>query len=217
MKNECVSYLRVSTTKQGIGGLGIEAQRNSVANFINSNHGKQIAEFAEVESGKRKDRPELDKAIALCRKSKAKLVIAKLDRLARNTAFVLNLKDSGVDFVAVDAPHANRLTITILAAVAEQERDWISERTKAGLAAAARRGTKLGNPNLHKVRGKAIAANRARAKAFASKLAPVVYEIQKAGVTTLRGMAECLNARGCKTALGKSFTRQAVSKLMQRG
>jgi DNA invertase Pin-like site-specific DNA recombinase len=216
MKNECVSYLRVSTNKQGIGGLGIDAQRNAVANFINSNGGKLVAEFAEVESGKRKDRPELDKAIALCRKTKARLIIAKLDRLARNAAFVLNLKDSGVDFVAVDAPHANRLTITILAAVAEQERDWISERTKAGLAAAARRGIKLGNPNLDKVRSKAIAANQARANKFALKLAPVVREIQKAGVTTLRGIAECLNARGYKTALGKAFTRQAVANVMQR-
>jgi DNA invertase Pin-like site-specific DNA recombinase len=109
-----------------------------------------------------------------------------------------------------------RLTITILAAVAEQERDWISERTKAGLAAAARRGTKLGNPNLDKVRSKAIAANLARANQFALKLAPVVREIQKAGVMTLRGIAECLNARGCKTALGKSFTRQAVAYQMHR-
>jgi DNA invertase Pin-like site-specific DNA recombinase len=217
MKNEYVSLLRVSTTKQGISGLGIEAQRNSVANFITTGNGKLLAEFVEVESGKRKERPELAKAIAVCRKLKATLVIAKLDRLARNAAFVLNLKDSGVDFVAVDAPHANRLTITILAAVAEQERDWISERTKAGLAAAARRGVKLGNPNLDDtIRAKAIAVNQAQRLAFALKLAPALREIQKAGVTTLRGMAECLNARGCQTAMGKAFTRQAVAKLKRR-
>lgn len=191
----------------------MEAQRNAVANFIRSGNAKQIAEFAEVESGKRKDRPELDKAIALCRRTKATLVIAKLDRLARNASFVLNLRDSGVDFVAVDAPHANKLTITILAAVAEQERDWISERTKAGLAAAKRRGIKLGNPKLHKVRPKAIAANQARAAAFAAKLAPVIAGIRKAGVTTLRGIAECLNARGFKTAAGKAFTRQVVARI----
>jgi len=199
--------------KQGINGLGISAQRNAVANFINTSNAKLVAEFSEVESGKRKERPALDKAIALCRRTKATLVIAKLDRLARNAAFVLNLRDSGVDFVAVDAPHANKLTITILAAVAEQERDWISERTKAGLAAAARRGVKLGNPKLDKVRPKAVAANQARAKAFAAKLSPVIAEIRKAGVTTQRGIAECLNARGFKTAAGKSFTRQTVARL----
>ena len=106
-----------------------------------------LAEFAEVESGKRANREELMKAIALCRKQKATLVIAKLDRLARNAAFLLNLRDSGVDFVAVDMPHADKFTVGIMALVAEKERDLISQRTKDGLAAAKRRGIRLGNPN----------------------------------------------------------------------
>jgi DNA invertase Pin-like site-specific DNA recombinase len=110
-------------------------------------------------------------------------------------------------------PNANKFTITLLAAVAEQERDWISERTKAGLAAAKRRGTKLGNPRLDKVRSKGVAANQAQAKAFAVKFAPVLEQIQKAGVKTLHGIAECLNARGFKTRAGKEFTRQAVAKI----
>lgn len=213
MKNTFVSYLRVSTTKQGITGLGMDAQRNAVTNFINNGNAKLIAEFAEVESGKRKDRPELDKAIALCRRSKATLVIAKLDRLARNAAFTLALRDSGIDFVAVDMPSADKFTIGLFALLAEKERDMISERTRAGLAAAKRRGVRLGNPKLDKVRAKAIAGNQARAQAFAAKLAPVIAEIRKAGVVTLRGIAQCLNARGFRTALGKEFTRQAVARI----
>jgi DNA invertase Pin-like site-specific DNA recombinase len=157
MKNNVVSYYRVSTSKQGLHGLGMGAQRHAVANFINGGQAKLIGEFQEVESSKRKQRPELDKAITLCRRTGARLVIAKLDRLARNAAFVLNLRDRGVDFVCCDLPHANRLTITILAAVAEQERDWISERTKAGLAQARLRGVKLGNPMRAKARKLAIA------------------------------------------------------------
>ena len=137
-----IAYYRVSTDKQGKSGLGLEAQRQAVVDFINGNGNKVIAEYTEVESGKRRDRPELAKALTDCRKHKAKLVIAKLDRLARNVHFISGLMESGVDFVAVDMPQANRLTVHILAAVAEHEREMISQRTKAALAVAKERGVR---------------------------------------------------------------------------
>src|SRR5580700_11372561 len=140
-----VAYYRVSTDRQGASGLGLDAQRQAVARFIGA--GQLVAEFTEIESGRRHtNRPRLLAALAECRKRRAVLLIARLDRLARNVAFIANLMESGVDFVAVDMPTANRLTIHILAAVAEHEREMISQRTKAALAAAKQRGTRLGNP-----------------------------------------------------------------------
>src|ERR1041385_5272022 len=135
-----IAYHRVSTQKQGRSGLGLEAQRQAVADFLNGGSWRLVEEFTEVESGKRDDRPVLAKALAACRVHKATLVIAKLDRLARNVEFTARLMNSDVDFVACDFPQANRLTIHILAAVAEHEREAISARTKAALAAAKRRG-----------------------------------------------------------------------------
>jgi DNA invertase Pin-like site-specific DNA recombinase len=216
MSNKFVSYLRVSTSRQGVDGLGMSAQKRAVETFINGGQAKLIAEYREVESGRRRDRPELDKAIALCREQKATLLIAKLDRLARNAAFLLNLRDSGVDFVACDMPHADKFTVGIMALVAEKERDMISQRTKEGLAAAKRRGTKLGTPMKAAARKKAIATLKRKAAEFVATLAPIIQEIQGAGVTTLKGIARCLNARGFKTPLGKAFTRQAVAKVRRR-
>ena len=141
-----VSYLRVSTDKQGKSGLGLEAQRKAVADFLNGGRWQLLTEFVEVESGNRSDRPQLASALAAGKKHKAKLVIAKLDRLARNVNFVSGLMETGVEFVAADMPFANKLTIHILAAVAEHEREAISARTKAALAAAKARGVKLGGP-----------------------------------------------------------------------
>src|SRR5262245_46589441 len=139
-----VAYYRVSTVRQGQSGLGLEAQQAAVAAFC-----EPIESFTEVESGKRSDnRPQLALAITACRRLKATLIVAKLDRLARNVAFVSTLMESGVDFVAADNPHATRLTVHILAAVAEHEREMISQRTKAALAAAKARGVRLGNPRL---------------------------------------------------------------------
>jgi DNA invertase Pin-like site-specific DNA recombinase len=135
-----VAYYRVSTEKQGRSGLGIDAQRHAVQNYLNGGAWKLLAEFTEIESGKRSDRPKLIEAIKLARKDRATLLIAKLDRLARNVAFIANLMEAGVEFVAVDMPHANRLTVHILSAVAEHERELISQRTKAALAAAKERG-----------------------------------------------------------------------------
>src|SRR5215204_3495258 len=145
-----VSYLRVSTDRQGRSGLGLEAQRKAVEDFLNGGRWDLIAEFVEVESGKRDDRPKLAEALALCRLHKATLVIAKLDRLSRDAHFLLGLQKelqkSGLRFVAADLPEANELTVGIMAVVAQAERKMISQRTKAALGAAKARGKKLGTP-----------------------------------------------------------------------
>src|SRR3954452_10651825 len=147
-RGKFISYLRVSTDKQGQSGLGIEAQRKAVEDYLNGGRWELLREYVEVESGKRSDRPQLLAALAHAKATGAKVVIAKLDRLARNVAFISNLMESGVEFVAADMPMANRLTVHVLAAVAEHEREMISQRTKAALAAAKARGVKLGNPQL---------------------------------------------------------------------
>ena len=216
MAGKFVAYYRVSTTKQGINGLGMDAQRDAVARYLNGGDWKLIAEFAEVESGKRNNRQEMEKAIALCRREGATLLIAKLDRLARNAAFLLNLRDSGVDFIAVDMPHADKFTVGIMALVAEKERDMISQRTRDGLAAAKRRGIKLGNPRPAQALKVAQTANLARADAYATSLLPVAQEIRAAHVTTLRKIARCLNARGFKTPNHKAFKAQSVKNLLER-
>src|SRR6202051_1034902 len=141
-----VSYLRVSTAKQGVSGLGLEAQRATVESYLNGGKWTLVQELLEVESGKRNDRPALAEALRLCRKHKAVLVIAKLDRLARNVHFISGLMESGVEFIAADMPTANKLTVHIMAAFAEHEAAMISARTKAALQAAKARGTNLGNP-----------------------------------------------------------------------
>ncbi len=143
--HDFVAYYRVSTDRQGQSGLGLNAQRAAVAGFVSAR--ELVAEFTEVESGKRNDRPQLAMALNLCRRRRAMLVIAKLDRLARNGAFIANLMESGGEFTAVDMPSANKLTLHILAAVAEHEREMISARTKAALAAAKVRGVTLGRPD----------------------------------------------------------------------
>lgn len=156
-------YIRVSTDRQAVSGLGMEAQRQSIELYA-SQHGAELTQiFVETESGARNDRPQLQAALALCRKHKATLVIAKLDRLARNVAFVSSLMETGVEFIAVDAPFANRLMIHVLSAVAEWEREQISVRTKAALAAAKARGVKLGTHGaVLGARRKAEAYDRAR-------------------------------------------------------
>src|SRR3982751_2868685 len=143
-KGRYVSYLRVSTDRQGRSGLGLDAQRKAVEDFLYGGPWDLIAEFVEVESGKRDDRPKLAEALALCRLRNATLVIAKLDRLSRDAHFLLGLEKAGVDFVAADMPTANRLTVGIMAMVADEERRMISKRTKDALAAARARGVKLG-------------------------------------------------------------------------
>ncbi len=201
-----VAYYRVSTDRQGQSGLGLDAQRSAVAAFV-AGRGGFIAEFTEVESGRRNDRPELHRALDLCRERRATLVIAKLDRLARSVSFIANLMDSGVEFVAVDMPQANRLTLHILAAVAEHEREMISTRTKAALAAAKARGVKLGNPSpdLEAARRRA-SANAGR---FRETVAPLVRRLRGEGLS-LRRIAAELNARGVRTARGRRWQAASV-------
>ena len=211
-----VAYYRVSTDKQGKSGLGLEAQRVAVEDFLNGGNWDLVEEFTEVESGSRKDRPELERAMAACRKHKATLVIAKLDRLARNVAFVANLMESGVEFVAVDMPQANKLTVHILAAVAEHEREMISQRTRDALAAAKARGVKLGNPNIAMARAKGQLVIKSKADKHAQNILPVITAIRDAGVTSLRSIANALNQRGIETARGGSWHAASVGRIIQR-
>ena len=199
-----VSYLRVSTAGQGASGLGLEAQRTAVATYLNGGSWRLIKEVVEVESGKRNDRPSLAQALRLCRQQKATLILAKIDRLARNVAFIANLLESGVDFVAADMPEANRFMWHIMASVAEQEAEAISKRTKAALAAAKARGTKLGGRRVSAERFAEIAASgrkvrTATATKEAASLMPIIQEIRNSGASTLRAIAAELNAREIET------------------
>lgn len=201
-----VAYERVSTAKQGRSGLGLEAQRKAIDDYAAGRRAQILGRFTEVESGRKNDRPELKKALQLARITGATLVTAKLDRLSRNAAFLLTLRDSGVGFVACDVSEANNLTVGIMALVAQQEREAISRRTKEALAAAKARGVKLGNPNGAAVLGRAgkdgTALRRAvsaKADEFARELAMVVEAIRAEGHTTLRAMADRFNARGIRT------------------
>jgi DNA invertase Pin-like site-specific DNA recombinase len=190
-----VAYFRVSTDRQGKSGLGLEAQRRAVLDYLNGGRWSLEQEFIEIESGKHSDRPQLMAALESCRKRKARLVIAKLDRLSRNLAFIATLMESGVEFVAVDNPHANKLTVHILAAVAQHEREMISERTKAALQAAKRRGTRLGNPQLDKAAKRGAAAVKANARQFAANVLPIIEEIERGGITSHNAIAAKLNER----------------------
>jgi DNA invertase Pin-like site-specific DNA recombinase len=202
-----VSYLRVSTSRQGRSGLGLEAQRKAVDDFLNGGDSKVVKEFVEVESGKKSDPPILAEAIKACRLYGAKLVIAKIDRLSRDAHFLLGLEKAGIDFVAADMPNANRLTVGIMAMIAEEERRMISRRTRDALAAAKRRGAKLGGYRAgSKLTAKARKAGQeANARIAAERAAyvrPAIAELQAAGATSLRAIAAGLNARGILTARG---------------
>lgn len=218
-----VAYERVSTARQGASGLGLEAQRKVIEDFATSRGAEVLARFTEVESGREADRPELAKALHLAKVTGATLVIAKLDRLSRNAAFLLALRDSGVRFVAVDMPEANDLTVGIMALVAQAEREAISRRTKEALAVAKARGVKLGNPNgaesLRRA-GKGGDALRvtvsANAAAFAKDLTPVLADIRMAGHASLRAIAVELTARGIKTRRGGQWGVGNVARLLGR-
>ena len=195
-----VSYLRVSTARQGVSGLGLEAQRESVACYLNGGRWALVREVVEIESGKRNDRPAIAEALRLCRLHRATLIIAKLDRLARNVHFISSLMESGVEFVAVDFPQANRLTVHILAAVAEHEATMISARTKAALAAATR-GVKLGGQRgsvgrMSRMARKGNVASAAVRSTSAAKrnedLLPVIADIQATGCTTPQHKSQML-------------------------
>src|SRR5579862_649271 len=214
-----VSYLRVSTVRQGVSGLGLEAQRAVVAGYLNGGDWKLVQEVVEVESGKRNDRPALADALRLCRKHRATLVIAKLDRLARNVAFISNLMESGVEFVAVDMPQANRFVVHILAAVAEHEAEAISKRTKAALAAAKARGTRLGGRRVSAKRFAEIGAaarkmRTEKAKEWAAELLPMIRSIQAGGPLSLRKIAAGLNERNITTPRGGEWSAVQVQRLL---
>jgi DNA invertase Pin-like site-specific DNA recombinase len=225
-----VSYYRVSTAQQGASGLGLEAQREAVSRHVAMVNGGAggviVAEFQEVESGKKNDRPQIAAALAACRLRHATLVIAKLDRLARNVFFISSLMESGVDFVACDNPHATRLTIHILAAVAEHEREMISARTIAALAAAKARGVRLGNPNLRAggrnpdARRAARVARQARtdlSNAHAADVLPYIERARKAGCVSLGELARALSACGIRTPAGGIEWRAAqVKRILAR-
>lgn len=201
-----VAYYRVSTDKQGRSGLGLDAQRQAVARHAASCGGSVAAAFEEVESGRKGDRPQLALALAECRLRRCTLLIAKLDRLARDAHFLLGLEKAGVEFVAADMPYANRLTIGVMALVAEEEARAISARTKAALAAAKARGKRLGNPRLRPGDGAAAADARAAWSAGAARRAaevlPYVEAARRAGAVTLRQLADALTARGVRTPRG---------------
>ena len=216
-----VAYYRVSTDKQGRSSLGLEAQREAVARHVQSVNGLIVAEMQEVESGKRADRPRLLAAISACRVRRATLVIAKLDRLTRNVAFLANLMESGIEFVVCDNPHATRFTIHILAAVAEHEREMISARTTAALAAAKARGVRLGNPNLRggnpAASRLACAAKSALANEYAADVQPFIDAARRAGADTLGQIAKALIAWGVRTPSGgERWTHVQVRRTLRR-
>jgi DNA invertase Pin-like site-specific DNA recombinase len=212
-----VAYYRVSTAAQGRSGLGLEAQKAAVRSFLNGGSWTLLGEFTEVESGVHNDRPELAKALDACRLKGAALVIAKLDRLSRDAHFLLGLDKAGVDFIAADMPGANRMTVGIMAVVAEEERRMIAARTKAALAAAKARGVALGGwKGGPKVDGRLGAvANRDRAEAFANKLAPIMAEMERRPLS-LRQMAAELTAQGIQTPRGGQWTAAAVRAVLLR-
>lgn len=215
-----VAYYRVSTARQGRSGLGLEAQQAAVRDHLNGGDWSLAAEVVEVESGKRADRPKLAEALRLCRLHKAVLIIAKLDRLARNVAFVSALMEAGVEFVAVDFPQANRLTVHILAAVAEHEARMISDRTKAALKAAKARGVQLGGNRgtviTAEARARSVAARTDAAGRRASDILPIIAEIQAAGATSLREIAAGLNERRIPTSRGGEWQAVQVQRVLAR-
>jgi DNA invertase Pin-like site-specific DNA recombinase len=215
-----VVYLRVSTDRQGKSGLGLEAQRKAVLDHV-AGKGEIAAEYVEIESGKKNDRPQLARALAEAKRIGAVLLIAKLDRLARNVAFIANLLEAGVEIAAADMPEANRFLLHVMAAVAEHEARMISDRTRAALAAAKARGAALGwaMPERHdeqrQASYKGAAKNAQKAVRHADNVLPVIRQIA-AGGTSLRRIADELNTRGIKTARGGLWYAGTVRNVMVR-
>ena len=223
MEGKFIGYLRVSTDKQGVNGLGIDAQRKAIADYLNGENWELIKEFVEVESGKRADnRPVLKDALEACKRTGAKLLIAKLDRLSRNVAFIANLLESRVEFVACDFPHANKLTIHILSAMAEYEREMISKRTREALKAAKARGVKLGSPKglspdaiRHGV-AMSLRVRQERADEHAKRVFPMIRAYQSEGMS-LNAIARRLSQeRELTPRGGDTWTPTTVRNAIRR-
>lgn len=215
-----VSYLRVSTDRQGMSGLGLEAQRAAVLNHVTSK-GQIVAEYVEIESGKKNDRPQLARALAEAKRIGAVLMIAKLDRLARNVAFIANLLEAGVEIAAADMPEANRFLLHVMAAVAEHEAQAISDRTRAALAAAKARGVALGwsmpgrSEEQRRAASKGAERNSRKADQHAANVLPIIRQIAARGAS-LRQIADELNTRGVKTARGGLWYAATVRNVEAR-
>jgi len=224
-----IAYYRVSTAKQGRSGLGLEGQKEAVQRYAAECRGEIIHEYTEVESGRRADRIELTKAAAHARRSGCKLVIAKLDRLSRNVAFISTLMENGFEFVCCDNPHVNRLTLHVLAAVAEEEARAISARTKAALAAAKKRGVKLGSKRpgfwtptqkerwlagLPEARKRSAASRRTKAVERLADLLPTIQQQREQGIT-LQAIADGLNKEGQKTPRGCNWSTATVQRALR--
>lgn len=217
-----VAYARVSTAKQGRSGLGLEAQQSAINAFLREGDKLLTPVYVETESGNEDARPELTKALNRCKLTGATLLVAKLDRLSRNVAFIAQLQDAGVKFVAADMPEANELTIHVMAAMAQHERKAISRRTKEALAAAKARGTKLGgwreradgkarNPVDHRL---GTAARQEKAAEFNANVGQAIAEIQAGGTTSMAGIARTLNEEGIRTARGGKWQATQVGRVL---
>jgi DNA invertase Pin-like site-specific DNA recombinase len=216
-----ISYIRVSTTQQGRSGLGIEAQRQALAQFAKAEGFEVVREFVEVETGKGSDaldrRPQLKAALAAARKLKCRVAVAKLDRLSRDVHFISGLMAHKVPFLVAElGPDVDPFVLHLFAALAEKERTLISTRTRQALTAAKARGVVLGSPKLHKARESAVDAIKAEADKHAANILPLIREAQKAGATTLRAIAEALNARGIATARGGLWYATSVKNMLER-
>jgi len=208
-----IAYYRVSTDRQGKSGLGLEAQAEAVQNYVSANGYQLSGAFTEIESGRKNNRPQLLDALNECKRIKAILIIAKLDRLGRNVAFIANLMESRVQFVAVDNPHATDLVLHITAAFAQFEREQISKRVKEALQAAKRRGTILGK------NGREVLSqqNKQAANEFAAQIAPTIEQLKAEGFTTERAICGELNARQIPSPReGAQWHRSSVHRLLVR-
>lgn len=210
-----VVYFRVSTQKQGRSGLGLAAQQHTVRQYLSQAGGIELAAYTEVESGKHSDRPQLVAALQRCRQTRATLLVAKIDRLSRNIAFLFTLRDAGVQFQALDIPEANTLTLGVMVVMAQHEREIISKRTRDALAARRAKGLPMGTPrdlSTHQSRASELgcAANRAKARARAKEIAPAIEEARDAGHTSLQRIATYLNAQSIQTPRGKEWSPTAV-------
>lgn len=218
MTTTYVLYLRVSTTKQGQSGLGLEAQREIARRFVDGEGSSIVREYVEVESGKRNDRPVLREALKFAKDGGHTLLVGKLDRLARSVAFVANLLESGTSFRAADLPTADKMMLQMLSVMAEWERDQISKRTKDALAAAVARGVKLGNPNresLARNRNEWNSTQRAAAKQTADQMAETVKGMKADGLT-LAEISEKMNGMGMRGGRGGLLTPTHIHRILKR-